>query len=69
MNFFIKDHHFTREISNISGRKNGMVLITLKPTSDYSNEHILFLKDELSLTSKQILLLNSDLLAHEKDDF
>lgn len=64
MNIFIKDHHMTRKISRISGSKNGMILIVFEPTPDYVNEHLIFLKDELDITSKQILLLNSDLQAH-----
>jgi len=68
MNLFLKDHHMTRQISRISGSTNGMILVMLEPTDDYINEHLIFLKDELVVTSKQILLLNSDLQAHEKND-
>lgn len=67
MNIFLKDHHMTRKISLISGSTDGMILITFEPTDDYLNEHLIFLKDELDVTSKQILLLNSDLQAHEKN--
>jgi len=68
MNLFLKDHHMTRHISQISGSIDGMILIIFEPTDDYCNEHLIFLKDELDVTSKQILLLNSDLQAHEKND-
>ena len=67
MNLFLKDHHMTRHIQSISGSKQGAILITLKETPDYCNEHIIFIKDELDVTSKQILLLNSDLQDHEKN--
>jgi len=69
MNLFIKDHHLTRQIRSISGSRDGLIMIMFNPTEDYCNEHILFFKDELNVTSKQILLLNSDLQAHEKIDF
>lgn len=69
MNIFLKDHHMTRQISSISGSRDGMIMIMFKPTNDYVNEHLIFIKDELDVTSKQILLLNSDLQAHEKNDF
>jgi len=68
MNLFIKDHHMTRQISSISGSTNGMIMIVFEPTDDYPHDHLIFLKDELDVTSKQILLLNSDLQAHEKKE-
>ena len=59
MNFFIKDHHFTRQISSISCSKNGMFLIMLEPTPDYNNEHLIFQKEEFHFTDEEILLIRS----------
>jgi len=69
MNIFLKDHHMTRQISNISGSTDGMILIIFEPTDDYVNEHIIFLKDELDVTPELIILLNSNVKAHEQNDF
>jgi len=59
MNFNIKDHHFTREIDTISGSQNGMILITFRPTGDFQCEHLIFLKDEIDSSTKDILLLDN----------
>jgi len=48
MNFCLKNHFFTRDISSILLFANNTVMIRFKPDSIFSSEHIIFDSNEVT---------------------